>query len=100
MATKKKIKLTPDLAELFEKQRTTFIKKFGREPGPDEPIFFDPDKDTPQPIDLGKVRAALEHAMIRAGIAPARMKEILRRLDSNEPNVFGPSMRKTRQTNG
>ena len=96
MATKA-IKLTPDLTELFETQRKAFIQKFGREPKPDEPIFFDPDKDTPQPVDLGRVRAELERAMIHAEIAPARMKEILRRIDNDEPSLFGRMTRKTKE---
>jgi hypothetical protein len=26
--------------------------KFGRDPGPNDPVFFDPDKDVPTPIDM------------------------------------------------
>lgn len=26
--------------------------KFGREPGPDDPVFFDPEADTPVPLEL------------------------------------------------
>jgi hypothetical protein len=29
-----------------------FIEKFGREPGPDDPVFLDPDKALPTPIGL------------------------------------------------
>jgi hypothetical protein len=44
-------------------QREKFIAKFGREPGPDDPIFFDLDED--------KVREDTAYAMRAAGIAPA-----------------------------
>ena len=44
-------------------QREKFIAKFGREPGPDDPIFFD--------LDEGKLRADTADAMRAAGIAPA-----------------------------
>ncbi len=27
-----------------------FREKFGRDPGPDDPVFFDPDADTPQEL--------------------------------------------------
>lgn len=44
-------------------QREKFIAKFGREPGPDDPIFFDLDED--------KLREDTADAMRAAGIAPA-----------------------------
>jgi len=30
---------------LVEQQRQRFIEKFGRDPGPDDPVFFDLDED-------------------------------------------------------
>ncbi|MFK4065843.1 hypothetical protein [Streptomyces sp. NPDC029674] len=33
--------------EVLEGQRDAFREKFGREPGPGDPLFFDPDADTP-----------------------------------------------------
>lgn len=44
-------------------QREKFIAKFGREPGPDDPILFDLDED--------KLREDTADAMRAAGIAPA-----------------------------
>lgn len=44
-------------------QRDKFVAKFGREPGPDDPIFFDVDDD--------QVREDTADAMRAAGIAPA-----------------------------
>ena len=44
-------------------QREKFIAKFGREPGPDDPIFFDLDED--------KLRDDTASAMRAAGIRPA-----------------------------
>lgn len=44
-------------------QREKFIAKFGREPGPDDPIFFDLDED--------KLRDDTANAMRAAGIRPA-----------------------------
>ena len=38
--------------DALNEQRQAFIKNFGREPGPDDPIFFDPDADTPRPVDM------------------------------------------------
>lgn len=61
------VPLTPEardeLGSAVAVQREKFIAKFGREPGPDDPIFFDLDED--------KVRADTADAMRAAGISPA-----------------------------
>ena len=45
---KKKIKITEGLAVVLEGRIKAFREKFGCEPGPGDPIFFDPDADQPQ----------------------------------------------------
>jgi hypothetical protein len=45
------VPLHPKLQEALEAQRAAFTAKFGREPGPHDPIFFDPDADVPRPIN-------------------------------------------------
>jgi hypothetical protein len=52
------------------KQREAFIEKFGREPGPDDPVFFDPDYDTPVALSEKKLRAHALEAMRAAEIPP------------------------------
>jgi hypothetical protein len=52
-----------ELEKAVAAQRDKFIAKFGREPGPDEPIFFDLDED--------KLREDTADAMRAAGISPA-----------------------------
>ncbi len=66
----REVPLTPDGHEALLRQREAFIKKFGREPGPDDPVFFDPDADTPQPLDLERYEKDLADAMAAAGIDP------------------------------
>jgi hypothetical protein len=65
------VTMTPELEEVFEEQRKAFAEKFGREPGPDDPLFFDPDADTPQLI-TGETRQrvikGMAEAMRKAGI--------------------------------
>ncbi|MEV6780491.1 hypothetical protein [Streptomyces syringium] len=39
-----------ELKEGLEGQLVAFREKFGREPGPDDPLFFDPDADEPTPL--------------------------------------------------
>jgi hypothetical protein len=55
----------------FERQREAFRAKFGRDPGPDDPVFFDPDAKTPQPMDMDAVQRQVIEAMVQVGIDPA-----------------------------
>lgn len=67
---KKWIKLSPQAAEAIEKLRQAFIDKFGREPGPEDPVLFDPDADEPQPLPAEKVVAQTVEAMTAAKVDP------------------------------
>ncbi len=62
------ISMTPELEEELKEQRKKFIKKFGREPGPDDPLFFDPDADTPQPYPEKKFTETIIASMREAGL--------------------------------
>jgi hypothetical protein len=44
------IDLTAGAKWAFEEQRKRFIAKFGREPGTNDPVFFNPDADAPEPM--------------------------------------------------
>ena len=55
------------IANLMEEQRQALIAKFGREPGPDDPVIFDPDHDTPRETPEKKVCAQTFLIMLRAG---------------------------------
>jgi hypothetical protein len=39
---------TADHFDVYRDQTATFRRKFGREMGPDDPFFFDPNAETPQ----------------------------------------------------
>ena len=62
------ISMTPEIEEDLKKQRGKFIEKFGREPGPDDPLFFDPDADTPQPYPEEKFTEEIVESMREAGV--------------------------------
>jgi hypothetical protein len=55
------------------------LHKFGREPGPGDQVFFDPDKDVPTSIGAERMSADLEKAIRESGIDPAKA-EALRKL--------------------
>ncbi len=68
--SRREVPITPDVEEALLRQREAFIEKFGREPGPDDPVFFDPDADEPRELDLERYENDLAEAMTAAGIDP------------------------------
>ncbi|SRR5579871_79850 len=58
------IPMSAEVADLLEEQRQRFIAKYGREPGPDDPVFF----DLP-PVE--QIEFQTVQAMQKAGIDPA-----------------------------
>src|SRR3954449_3742234 len=66
--------MSPELKSSLEQQIQSFRDKFGREPGPEDPLFFDPTADTPQPLSdkaMDKIAQDIYKAMGDAGIDPA-----------------------------
>ena len=59
--------MTDEMAAAMERQLAAFRAKFGREPRPNDPVFFDPDKDEPTPIDM---EADILAAMNQANLPP------------------------------
>lgn len=71
---RKSIPLTPEARAVIERQLTAFRKKFGRDPEPIDPIFFDTDSDEPRPISQetqDEYERGIVEAMATAGIDPA-----------------------------
>ncbi len=61
----------PEDLEVYRAQLRAFRKKFGREMGPDDPFFFDPDADTPRfrsPSDVHVALDLLAMLMADAGV--------------------------------
>ena len=63
------------LREMMQRQAGRFRTKFGRDPGPEDPVFFDPDADEPRPFDpdtaTREISEELRQAGREAGIDPA-----------------------------
>jgi hypothetical protein len=60
--------------ETLEALREEFRERFGRDPGPDDPVFFDPTAEEPRSLDEDVEAlfiAMSEMAMRRAGIDPS-----------------------------
>jgi hypothetical protein len=67
----KVIRLDQDGTAMLEAQVRRFEEKFGRPPGPGDPLFFDPDGDQPQPISLPGMETATVELLEAAGVSPA-----------------------------
>jgi hypothetical protein len=63
------MRMGPEFAEMMKLQLEAFRQKFGREPEPDEPIFFDEDADYPTPTPAIP-REEFARAMLAGGIRP------------------------------
>ena len=67
----KVIRVDRDQAAALEAQVRRFEEKFGRPPGPDDPLFFDPDAGEPQPVSLTGLETETVGMLEAAGICPA-----------------------------
>jgi hypothetical protein len=77
----RQLQLGAEARAVLERQLQRFREKFGREPGPSDPIFFDPDADTPQPISGQKQRqwtADIARTMAQAGLPPDKIYAYIR----------------------
>ncbi len=67
----KRTSLHAEAPEAIASQLEAFRKKFGRDPWPDDPIFFDPDANEPVPLNLQQYEQDMIETMAQAGISPA-----------------------------
>lgn len=70
------IPISAETRQIIERQREAFRKQFGREPGPDDPIFFDPDCAYPRYLpqqEQNVWKNTLVAAMVKAAIDPAQI---------------------------
>lgn len=64
------VKLSPEMLRAIEGQQEAFRKKFGRDMGPGDPLFFDPDCDEPTPLSPIKLQAEVLKALAKSGAPP------------------------------
>src|ERR1700730_17734193 len=64
------LKMPPEAEEAINAQREAFRRKFGRDWGPGDPVFFDPDADQPTPMSSVRLEAEILEAMRKAGTPP------------------------------
>ena len=81
----RKMRLSAELTEILDNQFNSIKEKFGREPGPDDPLFFDPNADTPQQLTDQQVNDRIRDAALADGLDPA---SVFHHIFPNDPNPF------------
>src|ERR1035441_10695870 len=69
----KTISLNDEATAALKEQQRSFREKFGADSDPEDPIFFDPNADTPQPISeagLDEMMGRILSAAGKVGIRP------------------------------
>jgi hypothetical protein len=66
--------MTDEMVEALKRQAEAFEAKFGRPPGPNDPVFFDVDRDVPEFMSeqqIAESGAVMGDAMRKVGLDPA-----------------------------
>ncbi len=66
------VTIGPNMVKLMKLQKELFTIVFGREPGPEDPIFWDTSREAegPMPLDVEKGQAQMRKDALTAGIRP------------------------------
>ena len=110
-ATGRTVHLRPQDVAAFREQQELFVKKFGREPGPEDPIFFDPTKDVPTELDPATAFPEIRAAAISAGVDPAYIdawedvgylitEENRHLFSAHEVEAYGEALQRARDLDG
>ncbi|MEQ4306269.1 hypothetical protein ABNF97_33645 [Plantactinospora sp. B6F1] len=67
----KVMRLAPGDVDRIRAAKEAFEDKFGRPPGPNDPLFFDPGADTPQPVSVTQLENVTVAMLEAAGVSEA-----------------------------
>jgi len=90
----KRIQIPSELADELRAQMERFRAKFGREPGPSDPVFFDPDADEPRPLNIDAAFDELAAIAGEVGVSPQliyAMKKTGRIVTENNKQFLTPA---------
>src|SRR5215467_1953877 len=83
--------------EVFRVRYKAFCARFGRDPEPDETLFFDPEQDSPVPPESAVIRsqilAAAAEARVDAGLVLDFMREGSRQRSRENCRILGQPWR-------
>jgi hypothetical protein len=67
----RRVPLNKEMIAILDEQRERFKAKFGREPRGDDPILFDENADTPQPMALADIEREVLEFLAAVNLDPA-----------------------------
>jgi hypothetical protein len=67
----RRVPLNKEMIAILDEQRERFKAKFGREPRPEDPILFDENADTPQPMALDEIEREVLEFLAAVNLDPA-----------------------------
>lgn len=63
----RRVRMSKEMIQMMEEQKQRFRQKFGRDPKPEDPVFWDENADEPMPISEEEIGRILLKALITAG---------------------------------
>jgi hypothetical protein len=81
--------------EVFRMRYQAFCDQFGRDPEPDEPLFFDPAQERPVPPDPAVIRSQVMAAASAARVDARLVLDFMRLSRRPVPNSGAQSWRKS-----
>jgi hypothetical protein len=67
----RRVPLNKEMIAILDEQRERFKAKFGREPRGEDPILFDENADTPQPMALDEIEREVLEFLAAVNLDPA-----------------------------
>jgi hypothetical protein len=67
----RRVPLNKEMIQILDEQKQRFRNKFGRDPRPEDPILFDENADTPQPMALDEIEREVLEFMAAVNLDPA-----------------------------
>ena len=66
----RRVPMTRQMMEILRHQEERFRSKFGRDPRPEDPVFFDENADEPQPMPMDDMEREITEFLIAVNIPP------------------------------
>jgi hypothetical protein len=66
----RRVRMSNEMIQILEEQKQRFRQKFGRDPRPEDPVFWDESSELPTPMSIEDIHQTILAALITAGSPP------------------------------
>jgi hypothetical protein len=66
----RRVRMSKEMIQMLEEQKQRFRAKFGRDPRPEDPIFWNEKADQPEPVSEEQIHQIILQAITAAGSPP------------------------------